>query len=157
MVIKVNPFQPRWISRIKNDLYCFKQRYKALSRYDKTLDAMLTLASVFNLSFLILGPYLNVSDATNHTVHIFQLSIIPIFALDLFRTAWKIKYPSNFLRYHWFDISVLVLVLGIFSIPVYPRTGRSAYLLRREQLHKVSRFYKFEKVQGIIEIMELKK
>jgi hypothetical protein len=148
--------QPRWIARLRNNTDCFIERYKNLPLRDKLIDDLLIMGIFWGSVFLLLNFFFHFGDRWQGMIYGMELLRVPVYLVDVGRTAYKLKSPSAIIKYHWMDIT-LFTILAIFAIPLYFGIGRIIFLLRKEKLYKTEAYYPMSKVHALFKLHEPRK
>lgn len=110
--------------------------------FDKILDILLLFAIIFTMMGIILEYLININDSLLHFIHSISTIILLIFTLELLREYALSKTGKHFLKKHWIDLSLIVILSIYFLFITYFGFAKVSALKSIDKLTKETKHFR---------------
>jgi len=108
--------------------------YTEIHWMDKGLDTLLLVSILVGVVLIVIELFFSLSPATILLIHRIDALLLGVFFIDSARTFFKSQSLSQYLRHHWLDLVLLVVVIISFSAVFFTGIGRMRWLVEEERV-----------------------
>ncbi len=110
------------------------KKYAQIHWMDKGLDAVLIVSVIMGIILIVAELFFALSPAALLLIHRVDALLLGVFFVDSSRTFFKSKSLHQYLRHHWLDLVLLVVIIISFSSVVFTGIGRMRWLVEEERV-----------------------
>lgn len=108
--------------------------YAEIHWMDKGLDSILIISILVGIVLIVTEIFFSPTSATLLLIHRVDALLLGVFFIDSSRTFFKSKSLHQYLRHHWLDLVLLVVIIISFSSVVFTGIGRMRWLVEEERV-----------------------
>ena len=108
--------------------------YAEIHWVDKGLDSILLVSILTGIILIVMELFFSLSQSTLLLIHRVDALLLGVFFIDSARTFFKSKSLGQYLKHHWLDLVLLVVVIISFSAVLYTGIGRMRWLVKEERV-----------------------
>lgn len=110
------------------------KRYHDLHWVEKMVDGMLLLSVLTALVLISIELFFSPTAETLQTIYRLDAVLLGVFFIDSARTFYKSRSLPHYLKHHWLDLILLVVVILSLSSVFFTGIGRMRWLAEEEQI-----------------------
>lgn len=108
--------------------------YAEIHWMDKGLDAVLIASVIIGVLLIVTELFFALSPAALLLIHRVDALLLVVFFVDSSRTFFKSQSLHQYLRHHWLDLVLLVVIIISFSAVLFTGMGRLRWLVQEERV-----------------------
>ena len=101
---------------------------------DKGLDGLLLASIITGIILITIELLFSLAPETLSLIHRIDALLIGVFFVDSTRTFFKCRSVGDYIKHHWLDLVLLVVIIISFSAVLFTGMGRLRWLVKEERV-----------------------
>ncbi len=110
------------------------KKYREIHWLDKSLDGLLLASIITGIILITIELLFSPTKETLSLIHRVDALLLGVFFVDSARTFFKSRSLHQYLKHHWLDLVLLVVIIISLSSVFFTGVGRMRWLMQEERV-----------------------